>query len=134
MCNGVIREPVDPNIETECPYKNRCHRCLACADEHWQSYLAAPYKNGYCTMFWDERYGDEKGRNAIEIFNALVQRNIGREERAGQAVFNAAHEMLPALADRYRDCPLDPFYHDERVTGFVRVFFSEGSILKNERV
>jgi hypothetical protein len=39
----------------ECPFKEKCKRFTATADEHWQSYfIDIPYEDGKCDMYWGE--------------------------------------------------------------------------------
>lgn len=46
-----------------------------------------------------------------------------RDERKGQAAFNALHELDPDLANFVRGSKCDPFYRDELVPNFLRMVF-----------
>jgi hypothetical protein len=128
MCNGdIVAEGTGTTIG--CPYKSRCHRCLAYASQ-FQSYFAStPYKDGYCEHFWDElRYKmNLTAKTTIEEFIDKVKRNVSfRNERAGQAVFNAAYDIAPTDANKYRNGSVDPFYNDALIVKFIQNFFKLG--------
>lgn len=46
-----------------------------------------------------------------------------RDERKGQAAFNALHELDPELANLLRGGAKDPFYRDERIPDFLSEVF-----------
>ena len=58
------------------------------------------------TKRWNERLADPE-----------------RDERKGQAAFNALHELDPTLANLMRGSKSDPFYRDERLPEFLREVF-----------
>lgn len=125
MCNGDIT-PFDSDVKIDCPYKARCHRCLAYASERQSYFVTPPYKDGYCENFWDEvRYKNSRlKQTTLEEFINIVKRNVTfRNERSGQAVFNAAWEIAPTEANKYRGGLVDPFYSDKNIAEFITEFF-----------
>ena len=51
-------------LGTDCPYKEKCYRYTAKANEYRQSwFMKAPIKDGKCDMFW--------GDNAEAVLNQL---------------------------------------------------------------
>jgi hypothetical protein len=55
-----------------CPVKQKCKRFTAIANEHWQSWFAAPpIEDGKCEMYW--------GDNAESVFNQLKDITSGNE-------------------------------------------------------
>ena len=59
MCKGQIGATI-------CPYKDRCHRYTAKANEYYQSYFVGlPIKDGKCDYYW--------GENGESIWNQLKE-------------------------------------------------------------
>ena len=65
-----------------------------------------PWTQSDFVRCWNERVSDPK-----------------RDERKGQAAFNALHELDPELADMVRGSKVDPFYKDDRLPEFLREVF-----------
>lgn len=56
--------------------------------------------------------------NIHELIVATDTHLRGGEQRMGQALFNALHDLSPELADLIRGTDVDPFYNDDRILAF----------------
>lgn len=64
----------------------------------------------------DPTAGEHRALAVAEKADEMLRANHWRR---GQAMFNALHEIDPALANHLRSTPADPFYRDERIGAFL---------------
>lgn len=59
-CSGIINSNLkvfgdvieSASMQIECPLRRTCKRYLD-SSEYFQSWIAPPYKNGQCDMYWE---------------------------------------------------------------------------------